>query len=146
MKIALGADHGGYGFKEKIKGRLEEKGVEILDCGCFDEESCDYPDFAEKVARSVGSGEADRGILVCKTGHGMSIAANKVPGVRCANCHAVEGARLSREHNDANVLALAASFVDPATAERIVDVWLKTEFQGGRHQRRVDKIAGLEKK
>ncbi|MDP8246988.1 MAG: ribose 5-phosphate isomerase B [Candidatus Tritonobacter lacicola] len=146
MKIAIGSDHGGYGLKEEIKRKLEEKGIEILDCGCFSEESCDYPDFAEKVARAVGSGEVERGILVCKTGIGMAIAANKVTGVRAANCRTVDDARLSRQHNDSNVLALGAGVVDPARAKEIVDTWLETPFEGGRHQKRVDKISGMEKR
>lgn len=146
MKIAIGSDHGGVQLKEGIKEVLAGKGVEPVDCGCFSEESCDYPDFAEKVARAVGSGEAERGILVCKTGIGMAIAANKVPGVRAANCRTVDDARLSRQHNDSNVLALGAGVVDPAKAEEIVDTWLETPFEGGRHQRRVDKISGIEKR
>jgi ribose 5-phosphate isomerase B len=146
MNIAVGADHGGYGLKVKIKKKLEEEGIEVLDCGCFAEESCDYPDFAGKVARAVGAGEVERGILVCKSGIGMAIAANKVPGVRAANCRTLDDARLSRQHNDSNVLALGAGVVEQGLAEEIVDTWLKTPFEGGRHQRRVDKIMSIEKK
>jgi len=146
MKIAIGSDHGGVQLKKNIKEVLAGKGVESVDCGCFSEESCDYPDFAEKVARAVGSGEVEKGILVCKTGIGMAIAANKVPGVRAANCRTVDDARLSRQHNDSNVLAMGAGVVDPARAKEIVDTWLETPFEGGRHQRRVNKISGMEKR
>lgn len=146
MKIALGADHGGYGLKEKIRGKLEERGLDVIDCGCFGEESCDYPDFAGEVAQAVGAGEAERGILVCKSGIGMAMAANKVPGVRAANCRTPDDARLSRQHNDSNVIALGAGVVGEELAKELVDIWLETPFEGGRHRRRVDKIAGLEKK
>jgi ribose 5-phosphate isomerase B len=146
MRIALGSDHGGYGLKEVLRKKLEDVGIEVLDCGCFDEESCDYPDYAGKVARAVGAGEAERGILVCKSGIGMAMAANKVPGVRAANCRTLDDARLSRQHNDSNVLALGAGVVGEGLAEEILDTWLKTPFEGGRHQRRVEKIEGLERK
>ena len=146
MKIAIGSDHGGFQLKEGIREVLAGKGVDPVDCGCFSEESVDYPDFAEKVARSVGAGEADRGILVCKSGIGMAMAANKVPGVRAANCRTLDDARLSRQHNDSNVLALGAGVIEPGLAAEIVDTWLKTSFEGGRHQGRVDKISGIEKR
>lgn len=137
MKIAIGSDHGGYKLKEEIKKYLK---VSYKDFGCDSEESCDYPDYGFPVSKAVAKGEYDRGILVCKTGIGMSIVANKVKGIRAALCHTPEIAKKSREHNDANILVLAAELVDLAIAKKIIDIWLNTEFSGGRHKRRIDKI------
>lgn len=136
MQIAIGSDHGGYKLKEEIKRYLEKKGYTYKDFGCNSEESCDYPDYGFPVSEAVAKGEYDRGILICKTGIGMSIIANKVKGIRAALCNTSEIAKKSREHNDANVLVLAA-VID---ALKIVDVWLNTNFLGGRHKRRLDKI------
>jgi ribose 5-phosphate isomerase B len=145
MKIAIGADHAGYELKEKIKQRLAQQGVQIEDQGTVSNESVDYPDFARKVGEQVAGKQADFGLLVCGSGVGMAIAANKVPGVRAANVSSVEEAGLSREHNDANVLAIGARFLDDEKAWNIVDKWLHTSFAGGRHQRRVDKISEIER-
>ena len=145
MKIALGADHAGFELKNKIAQRLAARGVEIADLGTNSADSVDYPDYAQKVGEQVAHHQADCGILVCGSGIGMAIAANKVPGVRAANVTTEYEAQMSREHNDANVLALGARILDEAQAAKIVDRWLETSFAGGRHQRRVDKIAGIEK-
>jgi len=144
MKIALGADHAGFELKEQLKQHLLSAGVQVDDRGTNSNDSVDYPDFARAVGEGVVAKEADFGILVCGSGIGMSIAANKVPGIRAANVTSAEAARLSREHNDANVLALGARLLDPSIATRIVDVWLATAFAGGRHQRRVEKILQIE--
>ena len=141
MKVALGADHRGFGLKEELKRWLAARGHEVIDLGPASADRVDYPDYAFKVADAVARRRADRGILICSTGIGMSIAANKVAGVRAALADSVRLARLSREHNDANVLCLGADFVSAAEARRIVGVWLKTEFAGGRHARRLAKIA-----
>jgi ribose 5-phosphate isomerase B len=146
MKIALGADHAGFDLKQQIKQHLaSQAGIEIDDRGTISNESVDYPDFAREVGEDVVAKKADVGILVCGTGIGMSIAANKVPGVRAANVTSVEEAQLSREHNDANVLALGGRVLSPQKAIEIVDKWLHTDFLGGRHQRRVDKISEIER-
>jgi ribose 5-phosphate isomerase B len=145
MKIAIGADHAGYDLKEKIKQRLAQQGVQIVDEGTVSNESVDYPDFAKKVGEDVAGKRADLGLLVCGSGIGMAIAANKVPGVRAANVSSEVEAQLSREHNDANVLAIGARILDENQAWAIVDKWLHTPFAGGRHQRRVDKIAEIER-
>ena len=144
MKIALGADHAGFELKEKIKQHLIDKGVVVDDRGTHSTESVDYPDFAQAVGEEVAHRHADRGILVCGSGIGMSIAANKVPGIRAANVTSEVEAQLSREHNDANVLAVGARLLDEAKAFKIVDRWLSTAFAGGRHQRRIEKIAAIE--
>jgi ribose 5-phosphate isomerase B len=144
MKIAIGSDHAGYELKEKIKSELARQGFQLSDAGTSSTESVDYPDFARVVGETVASGQAERGILVCGSGIGMAIAANKVPGVRAANVNSELEAQLSREHNDANVLTLGARLLGEHSAFKIIDTWLKTAFAGGRHQRRVDKIAGLE--
>ncbi|RLI97635.1 MAG: ribose 5-phosphate isomerase B [Candidatus Aenigmatarchaeota archaeon] len=141
--IALGSDHAGFGLKEKIKQYLEKKGLEIKDYGCFSEESVDYPDYAEKVARAVSSNEAEKGILICGTGIGMSIAANKISGIRAAVCWDEKSAEMSRRHNDANILCIGARLIDQELALRIVDVWLSTGFDGGRHVKRVKKINAI---
>lgn len=144
--IALGADHGGYKLKEIIKEFLQKKGnIKIFDLGTNSEESVDYPVYAEKVARTVASGQAQKGIIFCGTGIGISIAANKIKGIRAANCTSVEMAEMSRRHNDANVLALGGRILDPELAKKIVEIWLNTPFEGGRHQRRIDQIEKLDK-
>jgi ribose 5-phosphate isomerase B len=144
MRIALGADHAGFALKEDIKKTLAEFGLTVEDFGTGSTDSVDYPDFAERVARGVAGGQFDRGILVCGTGIGMAIAANKIPGIRAATVTDVEMARLSREHNDANVLAIGGRLLDKKRALEIVRTFLETPFGGDRHQRRLDKIKDLE--
>ena len=146
MKIALGSDHGGWELKEEIKVYLKKEKYEFRDFGTYDSSSCDYPDYALAVAEAVAGSKADRGILICTTGIGMSITANKVPGVRAAVCKDVETARLSREHNDANVLVLAGKTVGIKEANGILQVWLTTGWTGGRHARRVGKVKRIEEK
>jgi ribose 5-phosphate isomerase B len=143
-RIALGADHAGYSVKETIKNYLEEAGYRIDDLGTSSEESVDYPDYGRAVGERVARGESDLGILVCGTGIGISIAANKVPGIRAALAHNAMTARAAREHNDANVLAVGGRVVTPAQAVEIVRDFLGAQFAGGRHQRRIDKIAQIE--
>jgi ribose 5-phosphate isomerase B len=138
--VILGSDHAGFELKEKVKKTLERLGVPFEDLGTHSAESVDYPDFAHRVAEAVADGRYERGILVCGTGIGVSIAANRHAGVRAAVACSEETARLSREHNDANVLALGGRTIAPSLAERIVEVWLSTPFAGGRHARRVAKI------
>ena len=145
MKIAMGADHAGFGLKEKIRQALVLQGFEIDDRGTASTESVDYPDYARLVGEEVVQGKAERGILVCGTGIGMSMAANKIHGIRAANVTSEEEAELSRSHNDANVLALGARILDANSALKIVDKWLKTPFEGGRHATRVNKIMAIEK-
>lgn len=144
MKIAIAADHAGFALKERVRRKLVDEGHEVIDFGTGSEEACDYPDFAQAAARDVAAGRSDRGILVCGTGTGMAIAANKVHGVRAAQVQTEELARLAREHNDANVLALGARYLEAGLAERMVETFLSAEFQGGRHARRVAKIARLD--
>lgn len=138
MKIALAADHGGFELKEKIKEHLQQKGINVLDLGCHTEESVDYPDYGKACGEAVMRGDAERGIVICGTGIGISIAANKVKGIRCALCTSLFMAEMSRKHNNANMLALGGRILEAGLALDIVDVWLATEFEGGRHQRRVD--------
>ena len=145
MKIAIGADHAGFVLKEKLRARLAAEGHEVVDFGPDSTESCDYPDYAQPVARDVSSGRSDRGILVCSTGIGMAIAANKVAGVRAAPAVSGDEVKMTREHNDANVLTIGAKYLDEETAAGLVRVFLDTEFAGGRHARRVAKIAQLER-
>ncbi|CAN5344720.1 ribose 5-phosphate isomerase B [soil metagenome] len=145
MKIAIGADHAGFEEKNKIKKTLDDIGVEYTDMGTNSTESVDYPDFARKVGEAVADGEYDRGILVCGSGTGMAIAANKVPGIRAAVAWNEEIARLSRQHNNTNVLSLAARFIPDEEQEKIVKAWIETDFEGGRHERRVEKIEQIEK-
>ncbi|ANB60059.1 ribose 5-phosphate isomerase B [Anoxybacteroides amylolyticum] len=140
MKVAIASDHGGIRIRQEIKQLMEEMGIEYIDLGCACEGSVDYPDYALPVAEKVASGEVDRGILICGTGIGMSIAANKVKGVRCALVHDVYSARLTREHNDSNVLAMGERVIGPGLAREIAKVWLTTEFEGGRHANRINKI------
>lgn len=146
MGIALGCDHGGYGLKQEIIKYLEEKGIPYKDFGCMDTNSCDYPEFGTAAAKAVAKGECEKGIVICTTGIGISITANKVKGIRCALCSDTVSARLTREHNDANMLALGAGIVGTNLALGIVDVFLNTSFPGEeKHCRRVAKIAALEK-
>lgn len=145
-KIVIGSDHGGFRLKEKLKAFLEKKGFRIEDVGCFNQESCDYPEYAYTVAKRISEGEFKRGILICKSGIGNSIAANKVKGIRAALCYNLQAVRLSRRHNDANLLVLGSLFVNEPLAKRMAGIWLKTEFEGGRHQRRLDKIKDIEDK
>ena len=142
--IALACDHGGFALKEAVRLHLEEQGLPYQDFGCFSTESVDYPVYGAKAARAVGSGACDRGIVVCTTGIGISMTCNKVRGVRCALCSEPYSAEMTRRHNDANMLALGGGFTGVNLALRIVDVFLATEFEGGRHQRRVDQIMALE--
>ena len=145
MKIAIAADHAGYEEKENIKRKLDEMGVEYEDMGTYSLDSVDYPDYARKVGEAVAAGAYDKGILVCGSGTGMAIAANKVPGIRAAVAWNEEIARLSRQHNDANVLSLAARYIPDAEQEKIIKAWLETTFEGGRHATRVEKIEQIEK-
>ncbi len=140
MKIAIGVDHGGFSLKEAVCRCVEQAGHEVLDMGCSSADSVDYPDYAAKVIEELLEGRCDRGILICGTGIGMSIVANRSPQIRAALCHDLFTAQMSREHNDANVLCLGARVLEPSLALSMVDCWLKTEFAGGRHQRRIDKI------
>lgn len=146
MKIALACDHGGLNLKKEVIKYLQENNFEYVDFGTNSLESCDYPDFALPAAEAVANCECDRGIIICSTGIGVSIVANKVPGVRCAHCHDTYCAEFTRRHNDANVLAIGEKVVGVGYALKIVEIFLKTEFEGGRHQRRVDKISAIEKK
>lgn len=144
--VALGADHGGYKMKEMLASHLSEKGYKVIDCGTNSTESVDYPDFAFAVAEKVSVGQAWRGIVIDGAGIGSCMAANKVPGVRAAMCYDYATAVNSREHNDANILTLGAGLIGDALARQIVDTWLATEFGGGRHTRRVEKIIAIENK
>ncbi|CAM3458530.1 ribose 5-phosphate isomerase B [Marinicrinis lubricantis] len=146
MKVVIGADHGGFQLKEQLKDFIEkELGHTVADVGCDCPDSVDYPDYANEACNQVISGEADRGILVCGTGIGMSIAANKMPGIRCALAHDTFSARATREHNDTNVLALGERVVGPGLAMEIVKIWLETDFsQGERHHQRIQKIKQIE--
>jgi ribose 5-phosphate isomerase B len=146
MNIAIGADHAGFALKQQIAEALRQTGHQVLDEGTNSTESTDYPDYAAAVGRAVASGAADRGILVCATGVGMSIAANKINGVRAALAVNPEEVRLTRQHNDANVLTIGAKYTDTAAADEYVKLFLETQFEGGRHQRRVDKITQMERK
>jgi RpiB/LacA/LacB family sugar-phosphate isomerase len=143
--IAMGSDHGGVELKDFLAGVLRSQNVEVQDLGTYGNESVDYPDFGQLVAQQVSQGEADRGILICTTGIGMSILANKYPHVRAALVQDRETARSSREHNDANVLVLAGATTDPGLAREILEIWINTPFAGGRHQRRIDKITEIER-
>ena len=145
MRIALGCDHGGFELKEYIKSYLENRGdVEVLDLGTYSTESVDYPEYAARVAHAILKGEADRGILMCGTGIGISISANKFKGIRAALCHDGYTARMSRLHNDANILAMGGRTTGKEVATDMVRIWLETPFEGGRHQRRLDKIRQIE--
>jgi len=145
MKISIGADHAGFELKQKIKAHLEKRGIKVEDEGTASTESVDYPDFAKKVGEAVAQKQTDLGVLVCGSGIGMAIAANKVDGIRAANVSTEYEAQMSREHNNANVLTLGARILQPDEALRIVDAWLAANFAGGRHERRVEKIMAIEK-
>ncbi len=144
MKIAIGNDHASVELKFIIKDHLEESGYEVINVGTDSEESCDYPVYGEKVARMVAGGEADLGIAICGTGIGMSIVANKVKGIRCCACSEPYSAKMSRQHNNSNMLAFGSRVVGPELAKMIVDEWLSAEFLGGRHERRVEMITDIE--
>ena len=145
MKIAIGCDHGALALKNTVKAHLEKKGYEVCDYGTYTLDSCDYPDFAEKAAKAVASGECEKGIVMCTTGIGISIAANKVKGIRCALLADTWSAKMTREHNDTNMMAMGAAIVGEMLALQIVDTWLGTEFSGeAKHQRRIDKVMALE--
>ena len=144
MKRALGCDNGAYDLKEHLKDDLTNQGHTVVDCGTYSTDSCDYPIFARAAAQKVASGECDRGIVLCTTGIGVSITANKVRGIRCALCRDLLTATLTRQHNDSNMLALAGGFTGPFEAERLVDAFLTTEFEGGRHERRVKLVMETE--
>ena len=143
--IALGSDHGGFDLKEQVKAYLDKNNIPYQDFGCPNKESCDYPVFGKAAAEAVASGQCDRGIVICTTGIGISITANKVKGIRCALCSDPLSAEMTRRHNDANMLAMGAGIVGPKLAERIVEVFLNTAFEGGRHARRVGLITEMEK-
>ena len=144
MKISVGCDHGALALKNKLVSHLEAKGYEVKDFGTYTPDSCDYPEFAGAAAKAVASGECDRGIVLCTTGIGVSITANKVKGIRCALLSDVMSARMTRQHNDTNMMALGAAVVGEMLAFEIIDTWLGTEFEGGRHQRRIDKMMAYE--
>ena len=146
MKIAIACDHGALALKNNVKAHLQEKGFEVVDFGTHTLDSCDYPDYAAPAARAVASGECEKGVVLCTTGIGMSISANKINGVRCALLSDVLSARMTREHNDTNMMAIGAGIVGQNLALEILDTWLGTEFSHGeRHQRRIDKVMALEK-
>ena len=146
MKIAIGCDHGALELKNIVKAHLEKRGFAVDDFGTYTAQSCDYPDFAAAAARAVALGDCDRGIVLCTTGIGVSIAANKIPGIRCALLSDIWSAKMTRLHNDTNMMALGAGVIGPSLALEIVDVWLDTEFSAeARHQRRIDKVMALEK-
>ena len=144
MKIAMGSDHGGFALKQHLKTYLENKGCLVEDCGTDSTQSCDYPDFGRLAAEAVASGRCERGIVICTTGIGISIAANKVQGIRCAHCADSLEAEMTRRHNDANMLAIGAGFTGKNLAERMVEVFLSTDFEGGRHERRVNKLNAIQ--
>ena len=143
MKISMACDHGGLELKNALKAHLLDKGYQVCDFGTYTTDSCDYPDYAKLAARAVSSGECDFGVVVCTTGIGVSIVANKVKGVRCALCQNVDMATMTRKHNNANVIAFGQKYTSVADAIAMTDAFLTTEFEGGRHQRRVDKIENL---
>ncbi len=146
MKIAIGCDHGGIVLKPVVEEVLNKNGIEIIDFGCYDEKSVDYPDYALKVAEAVSQGQADKGIILCGTGIGISIAANKVKGIRAAVCHDLFTAQMCAQHNNANILSMGGRVVDKDLAAKMVQIWLDTPFEGGRHVGRVDKITAIESK
>ncbi|MDD5107904.1 MAG: ribose 5-phosphate isomerase B [Candidatus Omnitrophica bacterium] len=144
-KILIASDHAGFTLKEKLKNFLEKKGIGVKDLGTYSKERCDYPVFAYELAKDVSEGKSTRGILICKSGIGNSIVANRLPGVRAALCHNITIARLSREHNDSNVLVLGSAFVKADLAKRIISAWLNTKFLGGRHLKRLKLINQIDK-
>jgi len=146
MTILIASDHGGFVLKESLKPYLKKNGFGVKDLGAFSEKRCDYPEFAYSLASKIGEGKFKRGILICKSGIGNSIVANRVPGVRAALCHNEKSARLSREHNDSNILVLGSIFVSPGQAKKITTAWLKAKFAGGRHKRRLNQLKEIERK
>ena len=144
--LAVGSDHGGFALKQEIMKHLTERGIEYHDYGTYSDESCDYPEYGEATARAVASGECDRGIVICGTGIGISLAANKVHGIRCALCGDGYSAEMTRRHNDANMLALGARVLGEGLALKIVDTFLDTPFEGGRHARRIEKLMAIEER
>jgi RpiB/LacA/LacB family sugar-phosphate isomerase len=146
VRIIIGSDHAGFALKETVKSYLSSAGYRVFDAGTHREESVDYPDYGVLTAERVSSGEFEKGILICGSGVGMAIVANKFPGIRAALCLDEETARLSRQHNDSNILVLAGRKTEPAAAERIIKAWLETPFEGGRHQARLDKIRQIEQR
>lgn len=146
LKIAIASDHAGVDIKEEIKGLLEEMGYSFIDFGTYNRENVDYPDMAELVAERVSKGELEKGILICGTGIGMCIVANKFPGVRAALVYDLYSARYAKEHNDANILIMGGRTTDKESARKMVEIWLKSQFQGERHQRRLDKIKKIEER
>lgn len=146
MKIAIASDHGGYDYKQELIPYIESLGHQVLDLGCHGPASVDYPDYGILCAQAVARGEADRGVVICGTGIGISIAANKIPGIRCAHCHDAYSARMSRAHNDANMLAFGARVIGEGLMCDIVDAFLNGAFEGGRHEKRVEKISEIERK
>lgn len=145
MKLALACDHGGFKLKETVKAHLTQKGYEVVDFGTYSEESCDYPDYASKAAYAVAKGECEKGIVICGTGIGVSIVANKVHGIRCALIHDVFSAKATRQHNDTNMMAMGARVIGEGLALEIVDQWLAAEYEGGRHDLRIKKMMDIEK-
>lgn len=144
MKIAVGSDHAGFKLRNSVTKSIKALGHEVIDCGTRNEDSVDYPDFAQAVGQKINSGEAELGVLICSTGIGISIAANKIKGIRAALVHNEDGAKYSRSHNKANVLCFGQKYISPEDAEKFVRIFLSTPFDGDRHQRRVDKISALE--
>ncbi len=145
MKISIGCDHGGFALKEQVAEHLKQLGHEVVDCGTYSTDSCDYPEFGAKAARMVADGQCQRGVVICTTGIGISISANKVKGIRCALCMNTDMAMMTRKHNDANMIAMGAKYVTPQLAFEMVDIFLSTDFEGGRHQIRVDKLMNIER-
>lgn len=145
MKISIGCDHGGFALKEQVAEHLKQLGHKVVDCGTYSTDSCDYPEFGAKAARMVADGQCQRGVVICTTGIGISISANKVKGIRCALCMNTDMAMMTRKHNDANMIAMGAKYVTPQLAFEMVDIFLSTDFEGGRHQIRVDKLMNIER-
>lgn len=145
MRLIVGSDHAGFALKEQMKAYLQQKGNDVTDVGTTSESSVDYPDYAKQVGKAVAAGDAEFGVLVCGSGLGMEVAANKVPGVRAVQLMDTEMAKMARMHNDANVVTLAGRYTEPAEAEAILDTFLSTPFEGGRHQMRIDKITAIER-
>ncbi|MCD8027574.1 MAG: ribose 5-phosphate isomerase B [Erysipelotrichaceae bacterium] len=144
MKIAVACDHGGYRLKNVLIQEMKYQGYEVVDFGTYNEDSCDYPDYAVKAARAVASGDCEKGVVVCATGIGVSITCNKVHGIRCALCHDVFSAKATRAHNDANMLAMGQRVIGEGLAVEILNAWLNTEFEGGRHVQRIEKMMNIE--
>ena len=145
MKISIGCDHGGFALKEQVAEHLKQLGHEVVDCGTYSTDSCDYPEFGAKAARMVADGQCQRGVVICTTGIGISISANKVKGIRCALCMNTDMAMMTRKHNAANMIAMGAKYVTPQLAFEMVDIFLATDFEGGRHQIPVDKLMNIER-